>query len=1258
MKILLDLQGLQSASRERGIGRFVRSLAHAMIADGRGHDIHLLFSEDLGDRLAADEAEFLRVVPRENIHAFGPYGPVAGHAAAHGWRAATAARLREAKIRQIAPDILHVGSLFEGFVDDAVTSIGLLEAGHATAVTLYDLVPLADPDRYLRDEQARTFYFRHVQELKRADLLLSISEHSRDEAVTRLHIPAEKLPVVSCGVSEGFRRIDLAAPERAALAKRFGLPPAFLLYVGAADPRKNVNCLLRGFAALPEALRTGRGIVLAGRISGDEEAAARQEGTALGLDPDAIVTTGYVSEDELVRLYSLCNALVFPSSSEGFGLPPLEAMACGAPVLASDRTSLPAVVGRRDCLFDPSDPAALTALLERLLTDPAWRRELSAWGVERARGYSWSKVAVRAWDALEHLHASRPAPKAPAAHPRGRPRMAFVSPLPPDETGIADYSAELVRELLPVYEIDLIRPTTGTTDPWLSSACAERTVEFFEDHAAGYDRVLYSFGNSPFHVHMFGLLARHPGTVILHDAFLSDLAVHLTHGAEKLPAGVLGEIYRSHGLAGLKLLADERVPGIVRDLSMAGGVFRNAQGVLVHSRFAAEIARAAFGPPVEPLVAVIPQLRSLPRLRGKTAARAELGMSPDDFVICSFGIVTPRKLNDLIAEAFAGSGLATDESCRLIFVGPYTEPYGQRVLDAARSLEPTANVRLLGRMPDADYVRFMEAADVAVQLRTESRGETSRAVLDAMAFGLPVIATDVGPVSELPDEAVIKVPPETGPEALGRLLRRLRDAPGECTDRGGRARTVIRTAHDPRRIGGIVRGHVERFSLESMRSREAELITSCADAAVGRRLSAHDLHRLAYQTRALFPPPRLRQLLVDVTTIAGEDLRTGIQRVVRAVVERLVTHPPAGFRIEPVVIQDGVPVYARRFTEAVLRLPMGGLPAAVVDHGPGDHYLGLDWVPDRLPVLEPWFGRFRRAGGTTTIVVYDLLPIEQPHAFPDWMEGMHRRWFETIVEVADNLACISAATADSVVRCAAANPPRRPQPTRVGWFHLGHDVEASLPTAGIPVDGDAILAGMRARPTFLMVGTVEPRKGHGQVIEAFERLWKAGLDVALVIVGKEGWMVDAAADRARNSPEHGTRLVWLPRASDEFLGRLYGSAAALLAASEGEGFGLPLIEAAGHGTPVLARDLPVFREVGGAGASYFSARDPAELANAIRAWLADREAGLLPSPDGIARLTWAEATDQLVAILRGERTYRRIGAASDAEPRPRAEALL
>ena len=146
---------------------------------------------------------------------------------------------------------------------------------------------------------------------------------------------------------------------------------------------------------------------------------------------------------------------------------------------------------------------------------------------------------------------------------------------------------------------------------------------------------------------------------------------------------------------------------------------------------------------------------------------------------------------------------------------------------------------------------------------------------------------------------------------------------------------------------------------------------------------------------------------------------------------------------------------------------------------------------------------------------------------------------------------------------------------KLGWFHLGADIKNTSPSVHLPRDAGDFFGRIVNQTTFLMVGTVEPRKGHALALDAFSQLWRDGYDFNLVVIGKKGWLVDDLADRMSACSKNGSTFYWFQGASDEFLERAYSSCSCLLAASEAEGFGLPLIEASFHNLPVLARDIAV-----------------------------------------------------------------------------------
>ncbi len=250
-------------------------------------------------------------------------------------------------------------------------------------LTLHDVNYMVLPHLYGR---AREFYFHTAVRLfaARARAIVTVSEFSRGEIEQRLGVPAERIEVVYNGIDARF--VPAPADELERLRQRRGLPQEYLLYVGSFVPHKNVPTLLRAYARVPDAPK----LVLCGRNPGQLGA----ELDRLGLRERVVLLDG-AGDDELPALYSGAAAFVFPSRYEGFGLPPLEAMACGTPAIVSNAGSLPEVTGGAALLFDPDDELALAERLRELLGSPARRAELALAGRLRAAQFRWSDAVAR-----------------------------------------------------------------------------------------------------------------------------------------------------------------------------------------------------------------------------------------------------------------------------------------------------------------------------------------------------------------------------------------------------------------------------------------------------------------------------------------------------------------------------------------------------------------------------------------------------------------------------------------------------------------------------------------------------------------------------------------------------------------------------------------------------------------------------------------------------------------------------------------------
>jgi len=364
LRIVIDLQGAQSISRFRGIGRYSLSLALAMAESARGHELWLVLNAAFPETVASIRSAFSGLIPPERLRCFHIPSPIAENDSTNAWRARAAERMREAFLADLCPDVVFVSSLFEGMVEDITCSVSLQEPELKTAVTLYDLIPLLNSASYLGDPGIRTWYDRKIQSLCRADLLLSISEYSKREAMGALGLAGERIVPISSAEAEIFRPRSMTGEALQGLQQRYGLDRPYLMYSGAFEARKNIARLFDAFARLPFSLREGYCLVCVGNISEPERHHLLRMAEGLGIRSH-LRLTGYVADDDLVALYSNCALFVFPSLHEGFGLPALEAMSCGAATIGSDTTSIPEVIGCTEALFPSANTDAISRLMAR-----------------------------------------------------------------------------------------------------------------------------------------------------------------------------------------------------------------------------------------------------------------------------------------------------------------------------------------------------------------------------------------------------------------------------------------------------------------------------------------------------------------------------------------------------------------------------------------------------------------------------------------------------------------------------------------------------------------------------------------------------------------------------------------------------------------------------------------------------------------------------------------------------------------------------
>ncbi len=844
MRIVIDMQGAQTDNRFRGIGRYSLALTLAMARNAPQHEIWLVLNAALPESIPMIRHAFDGLIPAQQIRIFDVPTPVAENNPNHDWCARAAEKIREHFIQQLQPDIVFITSLFEGYNDDAVTSIGRLYNDVHTAVILYDLIPFLKPAAYLNTPLQRQHYERKIASLKKADLLFAISSYTKQEAIDTLALQPESIINISAAIDARFQPCKDATRRAPTLLNKLGIYRKMVMYApGGFDSRKNFATLIQAYALLPAEIRANHQLVIASKISDGDRARLEQLQSKAGLDKDELILTGYVSDDDLVLLYNLATLFVFPSTHEGFGMPILEAMACGAPTIGSNTTSIPEVIGYEKALFDPHSAQSICDKMTLILQDDTLRGELAQHGLQQATTFSWDVSAKRVIAGLESWHASLP------------------------------------------------------------------------DHL------------------------KQQGTI-------QDVHTLLT------------------AIANIHHNDDAACPATERDL---------------------------------------------------------------------------------------------------------------------------------------------------------------RAAANAIAFN----------------------------------------------------------------IGG-----------------------------------------------------HSKQLLIDISEIVQRDAKSGIQRVVRSILLELLQHAPDGYTVHPIYFDGEVYRHANHFmTKFLEHFPSLKISKNinytddVAEFNQDDIYLGLDLNAHLTNALHPHHQRLKMLGVQLYFVVYDILLIHRPDWWHTGTSEIFEKWLNNISQIATGLVCISAAVAQEVQKWLMHNQPNRYDVPVISSFHLGADLENSVPTQGLPENAQSVLDAIRAYPSFLMVGTIEPRKGHAQTLAAFESLWQRGVPVNLVIVGKEGWLVKDLVKQLRHHTQGGEHLFWLEGVSDEYLERIYQASTCLIAASEGEGFGLPLIEAAQHKLPIIARDLPIFREVAGQHAFYFQGLRPLDLANAISNWLALRDQSTIPSSQDMPWLTWQQSVQQLLANI-------------------------
>ena len=833
------MQGAQSqASGGRGVGRYTLEMTRAIVDrfPQFGWEIYLALNGVFLDTAEILKGEFAERLGENHIFVWQQFFDTSRKDRRNKARAEAGELLREAFLASLSPDVIFSTNLQEGFHDAAVTSVKRFPANVLYCSVLHDLTPMIFQDNYLGDKVLKEWYKEKIEAVKASDLVVTVSEYSKQQIQERLDIPAERICVTYNAIDEKiFFPREGREEQRREFLQQYGIFKPYLMYTGGADFHKNLTRLFKAVGRIAPDLRKNIQLVLVGGDLKRLEDGIRQM-AAGSLSDEEMVFTGFVPDEHLAELYRAAELFVFPSFSEGFGIPPLEAVSCGTPALAGKLSSLPEVLGTPEATFDPYDVEDMAGKIEAVLKDQSLRNRIYQQEARHAKGFSWSLAAENLRHALEQAVRDR-------------------RPIPVDGTG---------------------------------------------------------------------------------------------------------------------------------------------------------------------------------------------------------------------------------------------------------------------------------------------------------------------------------------------------DIPGKLID-----------------------------SIRAMKNRKA--------------LKEDDLKNIASSIAETFPPAGKRKpvIYLDVSSVVISDDRSGIQRVVRAICNEMLQfdmqYDAKAVFTDPAKMSFHTAV--RLYEQIYPGWSAGPEDDDEIEFLPGDVLLYLDLHPAVAITHVPLTRYLRLKGVRVYHVVYDLLPVTLPDYFEAPVAEEFKHWLKATLH-ASGVICISRSVALEFRQFLNQYELTVPAGYRIQWFHLGADLKNSLPSQGMPDDAEQLFALMSKAVPFLMVGTIEPRKGYQQMLRVFSHLWQErNFPGILVMVGRQGWKMDDFAEEVRLHPEYSKRLFWLTGISDEYLEKLYEKSACLIAASEGEGFGLPLIEAARHGIPLLVRDIPVFREVAAGHASYFQGNSDAEVAASIEAWLKLKEKDSLPDSASMPYLSWKESAQQLAEVI-------------------------
>jgi glycosyltransferase involved in cell wall biosynthesis len=732
MKILVDGQTLGTPELLRGIGRVFLEILYHLVDGDVEHDWFIA---------VRDQMHFEQIKPRLRSW-IKPIRlpPISASGQQIEWCCAYGRQLQDIS-RGIGADVYWNPN---PLMPNIYYPLGFHSVPRV--ITIYDFIPRLMPEHFQNawGEALWHDYLARCDDLATKDtFLLAISAATaRDFAE---EFPTAAAVTTVCHLASDY---SLFWPY---IQGDYLADPPYVLYVGGFDPRKNMDNALRAFAAFTQ--KQGNATAIRFKVVCAYDQTAKDDYFALARElgvADRLDLTGYVEDEELGFLFRNASVFFFPSLYEGFGLPVLDALACGLPVVAGATSSIPEVCGEHAIYCDPTD----TGDMARALTE-AWKQRnpiapRRSAAVAHARTFRWENAAACYMKIFKQIASSRR-----SARSRGAQKLtvAYLSPWPPQLTGVADYSYNLMPELLDRMDVTLFVESPRDCLP--ISGLAIQPIEDYPEQADSFDGAFYHLGNSLSHLKIYEHAWRFPGVIVLHDY---NIHPFFYHGLMKKALQPLYEkAIKEYGPAGWAAWEDYRRSGIVPDIwqfPMSHPIARRSRATIVHSRWVAEklgdvgkVLRVHHGAKLQP-VTTAPQ---------RLALRQRLHLDDNCLWIGIFGFVNQHKRLDSIMAA-TGNLYRNGYPVRILIAGEVND---NRInLDALCNQQGIKDItRNLGYVDEDTFLDCLKAVDVVCNLRYPTMGESSGSMFHALAWGKPTIISDYGSFSEYPDKVAWKVDP-------------------------------------------------------------------------------------------------------------------------------------------------------------------------------------------------------------------------------------------------------------------------------------------------------------------------------------------------------------------------------------------------------------------------------------------------------------------------------------------------------------------